>query len=781
MLNNELVPVLSLRGFVMFPNIMLHFDIGRKKSILAVEEAMSSKRLIFLATQKNIKSEDPGVDEIYSFGVLATVKQILKQNGESMKILVEGKCRARATQYDGSGGFIKAVVDEKENIEGKNDAQTQALIRKSQELFAEYLSVSPKVPSDLVLSMTSCVGAGKTADYIASNVVLKFKEKQELLEEQDGVKRLKKLIVFLSRENQILKYEDELGSKLKDSVDKTQKEYFLREQIRLLSQELGEESDPVTEADEYRKKLEKLKLPADTYKKLKKECENFSKVPVGSSEANIIRTYLDTCFSLPWNKSSKDSLDIYKAEKILNKDHFGLKDVKERILEFLAVRKLAPDVKGQIICLIGPPGVGKTSVARSLAKAMGKKYVRISLGGLNDESEIRGHRKTYIGAMPGRIISAVKQVGTKNPLILLDEIDKLAKDYHGDPAAALLEALDPEQNREFYDRYIEVPFDLSKVLFIATANDKDEIPEPLFDRMEVIELCSYTNEEKFHIAKNHLIPKQLKMHGLTKKDFSISDDALKCVIKNYTKEAGVRELERKIAALMRKAAIKITKQEAKIIKINENSIKDLLGAPKYKEDKIDEGETIGVARGLAWTCVGGTALPIEVSLMKGKGDIQITGSLGDVMKESAQLALSYIRSNAAKLGVKSDFYKNLDIHIHAPEGAVPKDGPSAGVTIATALLSALGKISVVPDVAMTGEITLKGRVIPIGGLKEKAMAAYIDGVKTVIIPRANESDLDKVDDVVKKSIKFIKADSLSDVFKYALNMPEKKRSAKSKK
>ncbi len=781
MINEETVPILALRGFVMFPNIVLHFDIARKQSILAVEEAMNSNQLIFLVTQKDIKDDNPTKSKIYKMGVLAKIKQILKQNNNCVRVLIEGQYRAEAVEYIDKKDFLSAKIVKRESIDYKQDAKVEALIRKSQDVFAEYLSVSPKNSVDIILNLTSNNNIGKTTDYIASNVMLEFEKKQKLLEELDTLKRTKKLIKFLSHENEVLRYEDELGLKLKNTVDKNQKEYFIREQIKLLSQELGESSDPVTESDKFKKQLEKLKIPKDTYNKLKQECENFSKVPIGSSEANIIRTYLETCFSLPWNKSSKDVIDIKKAKKVLNEEHFGLKKVKERILEFLSVKKLAPDIKGQIICLVGPPGVGKTSIAKSLAKAMGKKYVRVSLGGVNDESEIRGHRKTYIGAMPGRIISAIKQVGVNNPLILLDEVDKLAKDYHGDPAAALLEVLDSEQNCEFYDRYIEVPFDLGNVVFIATANDKDEIPEPLYDRMEIIELYSYTHEEKFHIAKDYLVPKQLKRHGLNKKIFNISDEAIKSLIKNYTKEAGVRDLERNVASLMRKAAKKIVEEEEKEVNVDLKVLKDLLGTEKYKNNKIDEGISTGVAQGLAWTSVGGEVMPIEVSLMKkGKGDIQITGSLGDVMKESVQLAISYIRSNASELGVKKEFYKTFDVHVHAPEGAVPKDGPSAGVTIATALLSALIGIPVKQDVAMTGEITLKGDVLPIGGLKEKCMAAYIEGKKSVIVPLKNESDLENIDEVVKKSMHFIKVNNLNDVFKYALEKDDVNKKSKKK-
>ncbi len=762
------VPVLALRGFVAFPGVMLHFEVGRKQSMAAVERAMGSNRHIFLVTQKDIENDNPEPSNLYGIGVFAKVRQILKKNNNSMHILLEGICRAQVTEYIKDDEFLSAKIVKIQNVKCKENLETEALTRKAQDLLAEYLSIAPRTPSDVFLNFSSQDSVGEVSDYVTSNINLNFEDKQKLLEEFDPVKRIEKLIVLLSHENEVLKYEYELGMKLKDNVDKAQKEYFLKEQIKLFSRELGETSDPITEADEYRKKLKKLKLPKDTYEKLSQECDNFSKVPVGSSEANIIRTYLDTCFSLPWNKSSKETINIKKAQKILDRDHFGLKKVKERVLEFLAVKKLAPDVKGQIICLVGPPGVGKTSIAKSLAEAMGRKYIKIALGGVNDESEIRGHRKTYIGAMPGRIISAIKQVKVNNPLILLDEIDKLAKDYHGDPSAALLEALDPEQNCEFYDRYIEVPFDLSKVFFIATANDKDEIPEPLYDRMEIIELGSYTHEEKFNIAKDYLVPKQLVRNGLSKKTFGIDDDSIKAVIEKYTKEAGVRELERKIASLMRKSAKKIVEGSAKSVKIGLKMLKDFLGTPKYKNEKIDNNEFLGVAQGLAWTAVGGEMLPIEVVMMKGKGDIQLTGSLGDVMKESVQLAISYMRCNAAKLGIRKEFYKNWDIHVHAPEGAVPKDGPSAGVTVATALLSCLTNKPVRKDVAMTGEITLKGNVIPVGGLKEKITAAYINGVKTVIIPSANESDLDEIDEKIKKSIKFVKADNLATVFKYAM-------------
>lgn len=752
----------------MFPNMMLHFDIGRKKSIAAVEEALKSDQKIFLVTQKNIKDENPKEDEIYSFGVLATVKQILKQTDEVTRILVEGNCRAEAIKFVIDEDFVKAEIVQKQDENFESNLESEALIRTLEKLFAEHLSLSPRAADDLILNIPSKLNLSEVTDYVASNVVLDFEKKQELLSELDPVKRSNLLIKYLSHENAVLNCEFEIGATLKKSIDQSQKEYLIREQIKFLSQELDESQDPLTEADEYRKKLDKLVLPKDTYKKLRRECDNLSKTPFGSSEANIISTYLETCLSLPWNNSSEETIDINNAEFILNRDHYGLKEVKERILEFLAVCKLSKDIKGQIICLVGPPGVGKTSIAKSLAEAMGRKYTRISLGGVNDESEIRGHRKTYIGAMPGRIITAIKQAGVNNPLVLLDEIDKLSNDYHGDPAAALLEALDPEQNSAFYDRYVEVPFDLSKTLFIATANDKENIPLALMDRMEIIELCSYTNEEKFHIAKEHLIPKQLKRHGLDEKQFSISDKAIDMVISGYTSEAGVRELERKISSLMRKTAKAIVESSKKSVKISDKNLKKILGAVKFKNKLIDNGEHIGVANGLAWTSVGGEVLPIEVSFMPGKGDIQITGSLGEIMRESVQLCVSYIRANAKKIGVKSSFYKNQDIHIHAPEGAVPKDGPSAGVTILTALVSALSGARVAEDVAMTGEITLKGQVLAIGGLKEKTMAAYKAGMKRVLIPVDNVGDLEKIDDAVKEKIEFIPVKNVKDVLKHAL-------------
>lgn len=752
----------------MFPGVVLHFDIGRKKSILAVQDAIESNRLIFLATQKKIKDEKPCKEDIYSVGVLAKVKQVLKQTDEYTRVLVEGICRARAVEYFDKGKFVKADVEKIENTSAPDTLQTEALLRQGQELFAEYLHFLPNVPDDLFIGALSIKNIGKAADYIASNVILSFEQKQELLAELDEQKRMQKLIMFLFRENQLSQYESEFADKLKKSIDKNQKEYYIKEQIKLLSSELNENSDPITESQKYLNKLEKLKLPKDTYDKLKRECINLSKVSVGSPEAGVIDGYLETVFSLPWNKSTCDVLDIQKSKKILNSEHYGLQEVKNRIIEFLAVKKMSANVKGQIICLIGPPGVGKTSVVKSLAKSMGRKYVRISLGGVNDESEIRGHRKTYIGAMPGRIISALRQAKSNNPIILLDEIDKLLHDYHGDPSSALLEALDPAQNVAFCDHYIEVPFDLSNVIFVATANDKSSIPPALYDRMEVIDMYSYNFEEKFCIAKEHIIPKQLKINGLNKRIFSINDQALKNLIAHYTKEAGVRELERNIASLMRKSATKIVEGECKKVAVDEDMLVKMLGAPKYKNEDIFTENEVGVVRGLAWTAVGGETMPIEAVLMKGKGKMHFTGSLGDVMKESAQLAVSYIRSNCKTLGVDEKFFDKFDIHIHAPEGAVPKDGPSAGVTMVTALVSALTGRKVDHNIAMTGEITLKGKVLPIGGLKEKSMAAYKAGVKKVIIPVGNKHDIEKLDEIVKSSIEFVLADKIDVVLANSL-------------
>ncbi|MDR3112032.1 MAG: endopeptidase La [Elusimicrobiota bacterium] len=763
------VPVVALRGMVMFPSMLLHFDIGRKQSILALEEAMKNGQNVFVTAQKDVKLDEPNSDGIYSIGVSAKVRQIIHQPGGMARALVEGCHRAKIEEIVTVKPFIRAKIKPIQEISSKKTVPCKALSRKTKDMFVEYLNLSPRMPPDLVIGVHAIKDSGQLADFIVSNIPLDFEEKQKILEDFNEDSRLEKTIVYLAKEFDILKIENDLANQLKDSIDRRQKEYFLREQMKVISEELGEEDDPRLDAEKYKKKIKMLKLGKASTEKLYEEVERFSHMPVASSESGTIKNYLDFCISLPWNKRSKENCDIKKAESILAEDHYGLEDVKERIIEFLAARKLSKVSSSQILCLVGPPGVGKTSVSESLARAIGKKYARISLGGLRDEAEIRGHRKTYVGAMPGRIISTIKKVGVKNPLILLDEIDKLSKDYHGDPGSALLETLDPEQNKAFCDHFVDLDFDLSEVFFVATANDRTKIPEPLADRLEIINLYSYTHEEKFNIAIKHLVPKQLKKSGLTSRNFVIQKPALHTLIDGYTHEAGIRELERKITSLMRKTAKLLVTEKEKKIKVDEKTLEKMLGPKKFKKENKNKNKSeVGVVRGLAWTAVGGETMPIEVSLMKGKGKVHVTGSLGEVMKESAKLAVSYIRSNSEKLGIKSDFYITTDIHIHAPEGAVPKDGPSAGVTMTTALVSALSSIPARQDVAMTGEITLKGHVLPIGGLKEKTMAAYRAGVKTVIIPSGNESDLLKVDSSVKKAINFVMADNLDKVFKTAL-------------
>ena len=774
--DKKLLPVIPLRGFVMFPHMVLSFELSREKSISAAEFAMQNNQEVFIVAQKDIAVESPSSEDLYKIGILANIKQIIHQQGGALvRVLADGVSRAEAMEYTAKEKYLQAHIQTYEDIEYDSNTVT-ALIRKIRELFEKYLNFIPKVPPDIVISSKSIDKLGELSDYIASNFPFPAKEKQKILETLDIEDRAKILLDTLVSEIDIAQVEEKIAIKLKENIDKNQQDYVLREQMKIISEELGEDDDPISESAEYKSKLQSLKLSKDIYDKLYKECNRLAKMPPGSSETNLTCNYIETCLSLPWNKKTKDNIDLDKAQKILDKQHFGLKDIKDRIIEILAVKKLSKSVKGQIICFEGPPGVGKTSITKSLAEAMGRKYQRISLGGVKDEAEIRGHRRTYIGAMPGRIISAVKQSGVKNPLILLDEIDKLSSDYHGDPAAALLEVLDPEQNHAFFDHYIDLPFDLSEVLFITTANDSSQIPRPLYDRMEIITLYSYTQEEKFNIAKKHLISKLLKENSLKKKEFSIEDDALNLLIESYTKEAGVRGLEKKLSSLMRKAAKEIVSGKSESVNIDTKKLKKMLGPEIYKKHERYKNSEIGVVKGLAWTSAGGEILPIEVSLMKGKGKVQITGSLGDVMKESAQIAVSYIRSNAEILKIKSDFYNKHDIHIHAPEGAVPKDGPSAGVTMTTALVSALSGIPVKQDVAMTGEITLKGKVLAIGGLKEKTMAAYKDGVKTVIIPNENRSDLEKIDEKVKKSINFVMADSLDTVFEHSLDVNHNVRS-----
>lgn len=772
----ENVPTVALRGLVMFPQMLLHFEVGRKKSIAALYAAMKGGRKVFLVAQKDIGVDEPQKNDLYKTGVIASVKQILKTpNNENTRVVVEGECRAVIKKIDYSNGHLCADVKPCKTacVKEKDDMYAQALIRHAKDVFDEYSDVAPNMPPDVSAAIYSSENAGDLADYIAFNMMLEYPDRQIILDELNPVIRLEKLCAMLTKESKLMEIESDIQDKVNAQIDKNQRNYFLKEQLKVISEELYENDNPQQEADEYTEKINALDLDEETREILIKESRRLYKLSPGSHEGTVIRTYLDTCISLPWNKYSEDNLDIQKARKILDAEHYGMDKVKERIIEYLAVRKLAPDLKGQILCFCGPPGVGKTSVARSVAKAMGRKYVRVSLGGVRDEAEIRGHRKTYIGAMPGRIINAVKLAGTANPLILLDEVDKIGGDYKGDPSAALLEALDGEQNFEFRDHYIELPFDLSKVLFITTANDKSTIPAPLLDRMEIIELPSYTQQDKLNIAKKHLVPKQRKLHGMSAGELKIADGAINGIIDGYTREAGVRKLERNIAKICRKAAVKIADGESDKVNVKPTDLENFLGNAKYKEDTDFKNE-VGVATGLAWTSAGGETMPIEVAVLDGKGEIKLTGSLGDVMKESAMAAISFIRSQSERLGVDKDFYKNNDIHIHVPEGAVPKDGPSAGITISAAVISALTNRAVKGSVAMTGEVTLRGRVLAIGGLKEKTVAAYRKGIKTVIIPKANECDIAELDPAVKEKLNFILADNLWTVIDAALEPPKKK-------
>jgi ATP-dependent Lon protease len=769
------LPLLALRGMAVFPGMVLSFDVGRKKSVLALNDAMRTNQQIFLVAQKDLRDDEPGAAGVFDVGTVGHIQQILHLGGDGIKVLVEGLYRAKLDETVSDDPFISALVTEIEEPEANaGTVRAQALIRRAQELTAEYAENGPKLPQEVYTEIMAATEPGKLADYIASNIFMRYEDKQAVLESLNPLRRLALTLKILDRELGIVKLEQDINGKIHAEIDKNQRDYYLREQIKVLSEELGDAENPQDEADEYHDRIDALKLPEETAEKLHKEAERLYRMPVGSHEGTVVRTWLDTCLDLPWNKYSKDSTDLDHARKVLDSTHYGLDKLKERIIEFIAVKKLAPDLKGQIICLVGPPGVGKTSIAKSIAKALGRKYARVSLGGSRDEADIRGHRKTYIGAMPGRIITAMTQAGTKNPVLLLDEVDKMFEDFHGDPSAALLEVLDSEQNMAFRDHFIEVPFDLSDVLFITTANTSDTIPAPLLDRMEVMELPSYTREEKFNIVKRHLISKQLKRHGLTRRNLRITDAAIYELIDYYTREAGVRNAERELASLCRKAARKIAAGETACVRLDAGGLESLLGPHKFRPEAPLQRDEIGVVTGLAWTSVGGETMPIESCVLEGTGKVELTGSLGDVMKESAKAAISYIRSRADELGIDREFYKTKDIHIHVPEGAVPKDGPSAGVTMATALASALTKLPVRRDVAMTGEITLRGRVLPIGGLREKTMAAYRAGIKTVVIPRDNLADLAEIDKTVKENIKFVSSDTVDAFFRTAIIFPEEK-------
>lgn len=764
------LPAIAIRGLVMFPKMVLHFDVARTKSIVALNRAMQGNQKIFLVTQKNSRVENPTKDDLYTVGVVAKIKQILKAQGDVVRVVVEGVYRARMCELISTDPFYEVMCEEMPMLpveEGKQ-VTIDAYMRIVKDLFEEYCYYAPKMPKELVVNIIGSNDPVYASEYLTQNLGFSLEDKQMILEESSIRKRLEILSSLLRQENEILSIERSIAERVKDQVDRNQKEYYLREQLKAIHAELGDEDDSDTEIEKYRAKLKEIEPNEETESKLTEEINKLSKMMFNSQEAMVSRNYLDTVFSLPWKKMTEDKLDINAARERLDADHYGLQKVKERILEILAVRKLEPNIKGQIICLVGPPGVGKTSIAKSIAAAMGRNYVRMSLGGVRDEADIRGHRKTYIGAMPGRIVSAIKQAGSMNPLMLLDEIDKLGSDFKGDPSSALLEVLDSEQNFAFRDHYLEIPLDLSNVLFFATANDPSGIPAPLYDRMEIIDLSSYTREEKFQIAKRHLIPKQVKRHGLNGRTCRFYDDAVYSLIDHYVREAGVRTLEREIASLCRKSAKMIVAGEKKSCYISAKMLESLLGPQKFKDDEIERENLVGVVNGLAWTSVGGEILQAEVAVVEGNGKIELTGSLGDVMKESAKAAVTCVRSLCDRYGIDKDFYKTKDIHIHFPEGAVPKDGPSAGVTITTALVSALSGIPVRHDVAMTGEITLRGRVLPIGGLKEKTMAAYRNGMKTVIIPKANEPDLYEVDPVVKENVTFVPVKEINEVLKTAL-------------
>ena len=767
------LPAIALRGLVVFPNNLVHFEVGREKSVAAVEWAMANNSNVFLVTQKEMDTDTPQQEDLYAYGVVAEIKQALRVSDELVKVLVEGKYRAKLTGLDTSGKFYLSTVRPAPVQAPKGDQalEVDALLRSLKAGFDEYLAMNPRLAKDVVFAIMSSGDPAFLSEYIPANLLFRYQDKQSVMNENTLVGRLNRLLEMLHRECQVMRIEKEIADKVNESMDKNQRDYYLHEQLHIISDELGEGDDTHAEADNYRRRIEELHLEADSEAKLLKEVDRLSKMQGSNQEATVIRTYLDTCLDLPWNTFTTDNLDINRAAQILDRDHYGLKKVKDRILELLAVRKLAPDMKAQIICLVGPPGVGKTSIARSIAECLNRKYVRLSLGGVRDEAEIRGHRRTYIGAMPGKIISAMITAKSQNPLMLLDEIDKLAGDFRGDPAAALLEALDPEQNNTFKDHFLDIPYDLSHVLFITTANDLGGIPGPLRDRMDIIELPSYTRVEKYNIARKHLLPKQLKACGLAGR-VTLSQSALYGLIDGYTREAGVRSLERTITSVLRKCARKIAAGEAEEVSVTGSMLEELLGPRRVKPEFLNRTGAVGIANGLAWTSVGGETLPIEVQAIEdGAGKITVTGSLGDVMKESAQLAVTYARVHAAEYGIDPEKLKKCDLHIHAPEGAVPKDGPSAGVTLTTALISCLSGRPVRGDVAMTGEITLHGNVLAIGGLREKSMAAYREGMKIVLMPKDNESDLYEVDDEVKENLEFVPVSNLEQVLRTALSAP----------
>ncbi|MBQ1546090.1 MAG: endopeptidase La [Clostridia bacterium] len=764
------LPILPLRGLVIFPGTVTHIELGRSICISAVNEAMESNRLIFVTAQSNSLTGSPKAKDLYKIGTLAKVVQTVRQHDNTLKVVVEGVARAVAYDIKTAPMNMKADIVKYTPEQSEPTLEQIARMRLIKVIFSDYAKLMPKMPKDIEYRVKMENSPEKMTNFVAANSIIDFEAKQTILEEFDVEKRLDIMIEMLRSDIEIISLQHKIIERTNERMDDGQKEYFLHEQLKAIHEELGED-DMEEEAEEFIEQINELEVSEEVREALLKECSRLKKLPDASQEAFALRTYIETCLELPWSEMSKDRIDIKAVEKSLDRHHYGLEKVKERIIEYLAVRKLSPDVKGQILCFVGPPGVGKTSIAESIGKAINRKVERIALGGVHDEAEIRGHRRTYVASMPGRIISALKNAKTCNPLIILDEVDKLAADYKGDPTSALLEVLDPEQNYDFRDHYIDLPFDLSRVMFITTANDKNEIPAPLLDRMELIEIGSYTREEKFHIAKKHLIPKQIKNCGLTSSNLKMSSSAVYAMIDGYTSEAGVRNLERTIAAVMRKTAAKVASgEDDKMFKIDAKNIEEYLGPRKYKDETLPETNTVGLVNGLAWTSVGGVTLPIEVAAVAGTGKIELTGSLGDVMKESAKIAVTCVRTRAAALGIDSDFYKNLDIHIHALEGAVPKDGPSAGITMTTAIVSALLNKPVNRFVAMTGEVSLRGSVLPIGGLKEKAMGAFKAGVKIIIIPKKNESDIAEIDETIKESVNIIPVETIDEVFEIAFTL-----------
>ncbi|MCG9966985.1 endopeptidase La [Pelotomaculum terephthalicicum JT] len=761
------LPLLPLRGILVFPYMVIHLDVGREKSVVAIEEAMIQDRVIFLATQKEAQTDDPGQDDIFAIGTVAEVKQLLKLPGGTIRVLVEGLARAKVRNFITNEPYFQVEIEQySENVQ--KNSEIEALMRSLVYQFEQYVKLSKRIPPEAVVSVVNLDEPGRLADIVASHLTLRIEDKQSILESVNISQRLEKLCAIVAKELEIVELERKINIRVRKQMEKTQKEYYLREQMKAIQRELGEKDERVAEGEDLREKIARAKLPKEVEEKAIKEVERLEKMPPMAAEAAVVRNYLDWLLSLPWNKATRDRLDIKGAETILEEDHYGLKTVKERILEYLAIRKLAKKMKGPIICFVGPPGVGKTSLGRSIARALERKFVRMSLGGVRDEAEIRGHRRTYVGAMPGRIIQGMRQAGSKNPVFLLDEIDKMSMDFRGDPSAALLEVLDMEQNNTFSDHYIEAPFDLSNVMFITTANVQQNIPRPLLDRMEVIYLSGYTEEEKVQIGVRHLFPKQVKEHGLSKGMLKISENTIRKIIREYTRESGVRNLERQIAAICRKTARQIVTDKTKKVQVTTQNLSQFLGTSRFRYGVAEQDDQVGVATGLAWTEVGGDTLAIEITIYKGSGKLTLTGKLGEVMKESAQAGYSYIRSRTDELGINEEFYNKEDIHIHVPEGAIPKDGPSAGITMATALASAITGRKVRHDVAMTGEITLRGRVLPVGGIKEKVLAAHRAGIKTLLLPKDNKKDLDDIPKKVKDKINFILVDHMDEVLETAL-------------